>query len=195
MDPHPSTDPPHPSTAAPHRPTPRSLLVVGAVVALIEVGLTAAGLGGEPMVLVDGWAPTRPTDLWTVTLAVIGCAAVFALGRAPVIAAAVAAGSYVLIAALDHEFGMTLPAMVAIGWLAATAQRRSVAALTAVCCTAAALWWVTNRAATITAEGVDLLAIVAFGTVSAVFFGLPALVGEIVRLRRQVRAGGTPVSA
>ncbi len=58
-----------------------------------------------------------------------------------------------------------------------------------------ALVWVAHRTTSITEPGVALLAWVAFGTVLAVFFFLPLLVGELVRTRSMLREAESPADA
>lgn len=82
---------------------------------------------------------------------------------------------------------MFLPPMVAILGLTAQARHRFAAIGCAVLSLAAGLFWVQGRVATITEDGVALLAWVAFGTVLAAFFLVPIMVGEIVRARSMLR--------
>jgi CDP-diacylglycerol--glycerol-3-phosphate 3-phosphatidyltransferase len=62
----------------------------------------------------------------------------------------------------------------------------------ALACLAASLVWVAQRTSTIADDGVPLLAWTAFGTVSAVFFLVPMLLGDLIRVRIRLRA---PVTA
>jgi hypothetical protein len=87
---------------------------------------------------------------------------------------------------------MTLPAMVAVFILALRGQRRIIAVVAALACLAASLVWVAQRTSTIADDGVPLLAWTAFGTVSAVFFLVPMLLGDLIRVRIRLRA---PVTA
>lgn len=163
------------------------LIITAVLVAVIELGATLDGLDGEPLDLIDGWAPTRAGDLWSILLTVTGSAAVFAVLRFPVTALTVSSGAYIAFILRDYEFGMTLPAMVAIFVLTARGPYRLLALGAAMACFATTLVWIAQRTATIADERATILAWVAFGTVCAVFFLLPALFGELVRLRRLIR--------
>ncbi|MGO1172872.1 MAG: hypothetical protein ACTHXO_06845 [Actinomycetaceae bacterium] len=161
---------------------------VALVVLVVELGATLGAASGEPFTPVDGWGPTTPVDGATYVLVVLGCAALALLGRFPLVGATIATGSYVLFAVRDHELGMFLSPMVAVLALSAVRGRRPAAILCALVSLAAALVWVGRRAVTVVDPGAALLGWVAFGTVLAVFFLGPLLVGEVVRARRELRA-------
>lgn len=159
-------------------------LITAALVTLVELGATLSGQGGDPVDLVAGWAPTRPGDIWAIILTAVGCAALFVISRFPLIALLTSSAAYIVFIMRDYEFGMTLPAMVAIFIVAAGSRGRFTALTAALMCLTATAVWIFMRTATITDSGVAILVWVAFGTVSAAFFFLPALFGELVRLRR-----------
>lgn len=161
--------------------------VVAAVVLIIELGATVGAVTGEPFSPVSGWGQTRPTDALTFVIVVVGCMGLALFGRYPITAAIIATASYAVFALRDHELGMFLPPMVAIFALAALTRHRFVAILCALVSLAVALIWVAHRAATIGEPGVALLVWVAFGTVFAVFYLGPLLVGEIIRTRSLLR--------
>lgn len=173
--------------------TTRRYLIIAAVTLLvttIELGATLGGLNAEPSELV-GWAPTRPGDGWAVLLTVVGCGALIGVLRYPVLALAVSTGAYITFILRDYEFGMTLPAMVAIFILTATGKRRLLALSSGLVCLAATLMvWLAQRTTTIAEADATILVWIAFGTVTAVFFLLPALLGELIRLRRQIGGRG-----
>jgi len=170
--------------------TRRMLLwpLVALVVLIIELGATIGTVTGDPFAPVAGWGTTRPTDALAFALVVLGCAALALFDRFPLTVAMIATASYVGFALRDHELGMFLPPMVAFFALAAQARHRLAAILCALASLAAALVWVSHRAGTITEPGVALLTWVAFGSVLAVFFFVPLLIGEIVRARAELRA-------
>lgn len=174
--------------------TPRDLInaAVALVVIAIELSATLGSLNGEPIELA-GWSSTRPGDGWAVLLTVIGSTALFAVLQFPVSAMAVSSGAYIVFILRDYEFGMTLPVMVAIFTLTAIGRHR-VLALGAglVCLTATLVVWVAQRTTTIPDADVTILTWVALGTVTAVFFLLPVFLGELIRLRRLVRAEKEP---
>lgn len=159
---------------------PLAALLVG----IIELSATLGSLNGDPMDLVAGWAPTRLGDIWAVLLTITGSAALFAAPRFPAATLALTSGTYVVFILRDYEFGMTLPAMVTIFVLTSQGRRRLPALLAAIVCLGVTLVWIDQRTTTVTDEGVSTLAWVAFGTVSAAFFLLPVLLGELLRLRR-----------
>lgn len=169
--------------------TRRALLwpVVALVVLLIELGATIGTFTGAPFTPVDGWGLTRPADALAFALVVLGCAALALFPRFPRTIAMIATASYLVFAVRDHELGMFLPPMVAIFALAALTRHRLAAIFCAVASLAAALVWVGHRVASISDSGVVLLAWVAFGTVLALYFFVPLLVGEIIRTRSQLR--------
>lgn len=162
-------------------------VAVAAVVLIIELGATVGAATGEPFSPVSGWGQTHPIDALTFAIVVVGCMALALVGRFPITAAIIATACYAVFALRDHELGMFLPPMVAIFALAALTRHRVVAILCAVVSLAAALIWVAHRAATIVEPGVALLVWVAFGTVFAVFYLGPLLVGEIIRTRSLLR--------
>lgn len=168
---------------------------VALIVLVIELGATLGTVTGEPFSPVSGWGQTRPIDVLTITTVILGCMALALFGRFPIASATIATASYVVFALRDHELGMFLPPMVAIFALAALTRHCFVAILCALGSLAAALVWVSHRAATIAEPGVALLAWVAFGTVLAVFFLLPLLVGEIVRTRSPLRVARSSVNS
>lgn len=162
-------------------------VAIALVVLVIELGATIGAVTGEPFSPISGWGQTRPIDALTFVTVALGCMALALFGRFPITAAIVATASYVIFALRDHELGMFLPPMVAIFALAALTRHRGVAILCAFASLAVALVWVAHRAATIAEPGVALLVWVAFGTVLAVFFLAPLLVGEIIRARSLLR--------
>ncbi|WP_293699794.1 hypothetical protein, partial [uncultured Agrococcus sp.] len=159
-------------------------LIAAAFVTLVELGATLSGIGAAPMELVSGWAPTRQGDVWAILLTVGGCGALFALPWLPTTALLTASASYAVFILRDYEFGITLPAMLAIFFVTVRGERRFVPLAAASLCLASTAVWIFMRTVTIIDSGVAMLAWVAFGTVSAVFFFLPAVFGELVRLRR-----------
>ncbi|QVQ50896.1 hypothetical protein J4H86_18810 [Spiractinospora alimapuensis] len=171
------------------RRSARVLVVVAVVVAVLELGATIGSVGGEPFAPVEGWTPTRATDLWAFALLVVGCGALFGLRRSPSLATAVAAVAYGAFMLLGYEFGMSLPAMAAVFLLVAWGGSRTVAVVAAMACLASTLLWVNTRAEGVADPGVSMLIWVAFGTVAAVFFYAPILVAEIVRTRRLLTRG------
>lgn len=170
------------------RPTHLGLLAVAVLVTAIEMSATYSSLRGEPMTLVDEWTPARPGDAIALVLTGVGCGALFAIRRFPRTATVVAVASYGGFVWRDYDFGMTLPAMVAIFVLVAMEGRRLAATSAALACLLASLWWVSGRADSVSDSGIATLIWVAFGTVSTVFFLAPLLLGEIVRLRTALRA-------
>ncbi|NLS08489.1 hypothetical protein HGQ17_00400 [Nesterenkonia sp. MY13] len=163
------------------------LVVLVLIVAAIELAATIGSFGAEPMELVPGWAPTRPTDSWAITLTLAGAAGLITVGRWPLVGLATTAGAYAAFILRDYEFGMTLPAMVAVFIVVQRGKHRLMALFAALVCLGATLAWIVQRTTTIDEGGVVILAWVAFGTVSAVFFLLPVLLGELLRLRRVVK--------
>lgn len=171
--------------------------LVALVVLIIELGATIDTVTGDPFSPVSGWGATRPAGVLAFALVVLGCTALALFDWFPRTVAVIATASYVTFALGDHELGMFLPPMVAVLGLAAWARHRLVAVLCALVSLAAALVWIGHRAATITESGVALLAWVAFGSVLAVFFFVPLLLGEIARARSELRqarsvAGASP---
>ena len=167
-----------------------ALVVLAVVVLLIELGATYGSVSGDRFAPVAQWGLTRPTDGFAFALVVIGCGALCFLGRFPLPSSAVATASYVAFALRDYELGMFLPPMVVVFVLVARRGARLAAALCALVSLAAGLVWVSHRAGTLADSGTALLTWVAFGTVLAVFFVVPFLLGEIVRLRSLLRSGG-----
>ncbi|WP_156914027.1 hypothetical protein [Brevibacterium album] len=166
------------------------------MVLIVELGATLGAITGEPFSPVEEWGRTAPTDAIAFAVVVLGCAALAFFRRFPPTVAVIATVSYVIFAVRDYELGMFLPPMVVIFALAALTGHRFAAVLCASASFAAAIAWVAHRTAAITEPGVELLAWVAFGTVLAVFFFAPLLIGEIVRARSLLRdartAHGTP---
>lgn len=169
--------------------------VVAAVVLIIELGATIGAVTGAPFSPVSGWGQTHPIDVFTFVVVVVGCLELALFGRFPITAAIIATASYVVFALRDHELGMFLPPMVAIFALAALTRHRIVAILCALVSLAVALIWVAHRAAAIVEPGVALLVWVAFGTVFAVFYLGPLLVGELIRTRSLLREARSSVPA
>lgn len=159
-------------------------LIAATIVTLIELSATVSGLGTAPTDLVAGWGSTRQGDIWAILLTVGGCGALFALPWLPTTALLAASVSYAVFILRDYEFGMTLPVMLAIFFVTVRVERRFMPLVVASMCLASTAVWIFMRTATITDSGVAILAWVAFGTVSSVFFFLPAVFGELVRLRR-----------
>lgn len=169
--------------------------VVALVVLIIELGATIGSVTGEPFAPVNGWGSTRPADALAFAMVVLGCAALAVFDRFPLTVATIATAAYVVFALHDHEWGMFLPPIIAIFALAAPARRRLAAIVCALASLAVALVWVGHRAAPIADPGVALLAWVAFGTVLAVFFLVPLLIGEVVRTRLELRDARAPARA
>ncbi|WP_375003043.1 hypothetical protein [Aeromicrobium sp. CTD01-1L150] len=163
---------------------------VALLVLIVELGATIGTVAGDPFSPVAAWGLTRSPDALTFVTVVIGCAVLGLFGRFPRAVAAVATASYIVFALRDHELGMFLPPMVVLFALAALGRHRPTALLCALTSLAAAAVWLAARTAPIAEPGVALLAWVAFGTVLAVFFLAPLLIGEIVRLRSMLREGG-----
>lgn len=168
------------------------MTITALLVAAIELGATLGSLNGEPMDLVNGWAPTRPGDMWAVLLTATGCAALFIVRWFPVSALAASSGAYAAFIIRDYEFGMTLPSMVTLFILTACGRHRLLAVGAATVCLSATLVWIAQRTTAIADEGTTVLVWVAFGAVSFVFFLLPILLGEIARLRRAARVRALP---
>lgn len=162
------------------------LVAVATLVAVLELGATIGSVGGDPFAPVEGWTRTRATDIWAFALLVVGCGALFGLRRFPSVATLLAAVSYCVFMLAGYEFGMSLPAMAAVFLLVAGGGHRMVAVVAAAACVVSTLVWVDARADGVADPGVTMLTWVAFGTVAAVFFFVPLLVGEIVRTRRQL---------
>ncbi|MGL5850228.1 MAG: hypothetical protein ACRCZD_05520 [Phycicoccus sp.] len=160
---------------------------VALVTLVIELGATYDTVAGEPFAPVPGWGPTRPADALAFILVALGCTPIALLPRFPVTVGILATGSYVVYAVRDYELGMFLPPMVVLFALVAWTRHRLVAVCCAIVCLSSALVWVGGRTATMADTGTRLLAWVAFGTVLAVFFTAPVLVGEIVRIRALLR--------
>ncbi|AUS77042.1 hypothetical protein C1701_00255 [Actinoalloteichus sp. AHMU CJ021] len=169
--------------------TRRTLIwpVVAFVVLIVELGATIGTVTGDPFTPAAGWGPTRPVDALAFAMVVLGCVALASFARFPLTSTLIATASYVVFIVRDHELGMFLPPMVAVLGLAAWARHRLAAMLCALASLAAAAIWVGHRTASIADSGVALLSWVAFGTVLAVFFLGPLLVGEIVRARSELR--------
>lgn len=169
--------------------TRRRLLwpAIALVTLVIELGATIGTVTGDPFAPVHGWGPTHPADAATFVLVVLGCAALALFDRLPLPVAMIATASYIVFAVRDHELGMFLPPMVALFALAARTQRRLPAVFCALASLAAASVWVGRRTAPIADPGVALLGWVALGSVLAVFFLVPLLIGEIIRSRRELR--------
>ncbi|GAA1174131.1 hypothetical protein GCM10009674_08090 [Nesterenkonia xinjiangensis] len=163
------------------------LLRVGVPVAiLLELGAFLGSLSGSPVALGEGWGATREPDVGVWLLLGAGCLPLLGLSRAPRAAALLCAGSYVAYILSGYEFGLTLPPMLVALVLAAEGRRLSAWSL-AGGCLAATLVWVDGRARGILDPDVGLLVWVAFGAVSAIFFLIPPLIGELLMARRRVR--------
>lgn len=158
---------------------------IALVTLVIELGAMIGTVTGDPFAPVDGWGLTHPADAATFVLVFLGCVALALFDRLPLPVAMIATASYVLLATRDHELGMFLPPMIAILALAALTRHRLSAIVCAVVSLASV--WVGRRTAPIADPGVALLGWVALGSVLAVFFLVPLLIGEIIRSLRELR--------
>lgn len=161
------------------------------LVVLLEVGAFLGEAGGDPLSLGEGWGPTRPLGPGAWVLLLGCCLPLLWLGRRPGLAGLLCTAAYAGSMLTGHPFGLTLPPMLAILVLAARG-RRLLAWVSAVLCLAATLVWIHGRAAGIHDPEVGMLVWVAFGAVSALFFVIPALVGELVSARRALSPSGAP---
>lgn len=155
-------------------------------------GAALATVGGAPFAPVTGWGATRPADALTLTLVVVGCAALYWCRTRPSAALFTAATAYAAFMLLGHELGLFLAPMVALYAAAVLGTPRAGALLAGVAAYAASLFWVYERTSTITDPGAALLAWAAFGTVIGVFLAGPYVAGELVRQRRTLTARPGP---
>lgn len=166
--------------------SPRAVdAVVAGVVLAIELFATYGTVVGDPLNPVAGWNTTEPVDVWSFVLVTVGCAALYWRRTLPVTTLLVTTATYSIFLLRDHELGMFLAPMVALFTMATLGYGRFHAALAGAVCVSASLWWVHARTGDIADPGTAMLAWVAFGVVTLVFFVGSYVAGELVRCVRR----------
>ncbi|MFA1822823.1 hypothetical protein ACDX78_22185 [Virgibacillus oceani] len=170
--------------------TSQRTLIINIVLTIVVLGVelmaTYASLTGEPLNPVDNWSVTRGTDWVAFAAVVIGCCSLYWRHTHPILALVVATSSYCVFMLREYELGLFLPAMLMLYTIIASGHSRKWAVGMAAASIAISLFWLYERLVLLEDAGVTMLAWVAFGTVFGVFFAVPLLIGEIVRLRRKI---------